>query len=544
MIESRWYQTDAEQSIYDYFAKKNGNPVVAMPTASGKSVVIAKFIWHVLMQWPGQRIIVATHVEKLVKQNHKKMLEVWPEAPTGIYCAGIKRKERGKRGRTVERPCKDYIQSIIFGSIQSMVKHPELFGHRDLLLIDEAHLVGHEDNTNYMAFIAALKAINPNLKIIGFSATHWRMGRGLISDGPVFTDVCYDLTDYKSFDRLIKEGHLCTLIPKRTKTEVNVSDIKIVRGEYDQRDAEAAFDKDAITLAACKEIIEEGHDRLCWMIFASGIKHAENIALMMQSLGVDALAYHSKMSDEKLEKIWNDFTTFKLKCIVNYGKLTTGVDFPALDLGAVLRATASSSLWVQICGRFMRPSPETNKQNGLILDFAGNTKRLGPINDPVIPKKKGQKQGVAPVRICEDCGTYNHARATHCICCGIEFKFSPKIVRNADTAELIKKPYEPMVEEHLVGNVLYNRHEKPGVPPMIKVDYWCGIKMFSEYICFEHGGFAANQARDWWKRRFPTYIIPPNKTDEALKFIAQAPPPVKLLVDVAKRYPEIIATIF
>lgn len=528
MIESRWYQADAEQSIFDYYATKQGNPVVAMPTASGKSIVIAKFICRVLKSWPAQRVICGTHVEKLVKNNCSKMLEVWPDAPTGIYSAGLKKKESA--------------QSIIFGSIQSMVKKPALFGWRDLLLIDEAHLVGHEDNTNYIRFIKALQLVNPNLKVIGFSATHWRMGRGLISDGPIFTDVCYDLTDFKSFERLLKEGHLCTLIPKRTKTEVNVSDIKIVRGDYNQVDAEKAFDKDAITLAACHEIIEEGHDRKSWLGFASGIKHAEHVAAMLQSLGIDALAYHSKMDDEKLTEIWDDFTSLRLRCIVNYGKLTTGVDHPPLDLIFVLRATASSALWVQMLGRGMRPCADTHKENCLVLDFAGNTKRLGPINDPVIPRKKGEKAGVAPVRICEDCGTYNHARSTHCIGCGIEFKFAPKIAMHSDTSELIRSVVKPIIDIFDVQNVIYHRIAKPGVPPMIRASYWCGLKMFSEYICLQHGGFAAKQARDWWRRRFAGE--PPPSTDEALQYISQAKPPRQIMVHTNKKYPEITATIF
>jgi DNA repair protein RadD len=543
MILDRWYQTEAEQSIFDYYAKHSGNPVIAMPTASGKSIVIAKFIRRVMLSWPGQRIIVGTHVEKLVKQNSAKLAEIWPEAMFGIYCAKITREVQGKRGvKTVE--CKDYIEPVIFGSIQSMVKNPSLFGHRDLFLIDEAHLVGHEDDTNYLKFINALKQINPNMKVIGFSATDWRLGRGKLSDGPVFTDVCYNLTTFEAFQKLINEGYLCTLIPKRTKTELNVSDVKITAGDYNLKDLEAAVDKDHITIAACKEMIQEGADRKSWMVFASGIKHAEHIASCLQMLGIDALPYHSKMKEETLTKIWDDFKALRLRCIVNFGKLTTGVDHPPLDLIGVLRATASSALWVQMLGRGMRPSPDTQKENCLVLDFAGNTKRLGPINDPVIPRKKGEKPGVAPVRICEECGCYNHARATHCIGCGIEFKFAPKITKQADTSELIRQEVQPVVEVYDVQRVIYHRHEKAGVPPMIRASYWCGLKMFSEYICLEHGGFAGRQAEAWWKKRFPGNSYVPTKTDEALQFLGQAKQPRQIMVHTNKKYPEITAAIF
>jgi DNA repair protein RadD len=528
ILQERWYQGLAEQSIYNYFAIKNGNPVLAMPTASGKAVVIAKFIRRVLSQWSNQKIIVATHVKELIQQNYNKMKDAWPDAPAGIYSAGLKQR--------------DCMMPIIFGGIQSMNKKAHLFGHIDLLIVDECHLISGKDNSNYGRFINGLKAANPNIKVIGFSATHWRMGHGLISDGPIFTDVCYDLTTIESFQRLIAEGYLSLLIPKRTSIELSVSNIKIKNGEYDQKQQEEEFDKDPITEACCREIMDEGIDRKSWLIFASGIKHAKHIAAMMNSFGIDCRAVHSKMEDAERDEILVDFKDLKLRCVVNYGVLTTGFDHPALDLIAVLRATTSSSLWVQMLGRGMRPSPDTQKENCLVLDFAGNTLRLGPINDPVIPRKKGLKPGVAPVRICEACGCYNHARATICISCGQIFDTNSKIVTSASTFDLIKMSEEPIVQSYKVRNVVYNRYEKKGSPPMIKVSYWTDIQQFPEYVCFEHTGFAGKKAKDWWRARFPGE--PPKTTDEALRFVTQLKVPREILVHVNCKYPQITAAIF
>jgi DNA repair protein RadD len=540
ILQERWYQNNAEQSIYDYFASKQGNCVLAMPTASGKAVVIAKFIRNLLQKWPNQRIIIATHVKELVKQNYNKIIDAWPDAPAGIYSAGLKQR--------------DIVAPVIFGNIQSMAKKANLFGHRDLLIVDECHLISGKDNSNYGRFINGLKAINPALKVIGFSATHWRMGHGLISDGPIFTDVCYDLTTIESFQRLISEGFLSLLIPKKTSTVLDVSKIKIKNGEYDLKQQEEEFDRDPITYAACQEIIKEGYDRKSWLIFASGIKHAKHIAAMMQSLGVDARAVHSKMlaacgntdkpnrCNDCRDCIIDDFRNYRLHCVVNYGVLTTGFDHPGLDLIAVLRATTSSSLWVQMLGRGMRPSLDTGKVNCLVLDFAGNTLRLGPINDPVIPVKKGQKAGVAPVRICEECGTYNHARSTVCINCGAVFEFNSKLTYNASTAALIKTEDDAVVQAFNVRNVIYNRYEKRGSPAMIRVDYWSDLQQFSEYICFEHSGFAAKKARDWWRSVLPGE--PPVTTDQALLHLSQAKMPRQIMVHTNTKFPQVIARIF
>jgi len=70
--------------------------------------------------------------------------------------------------------------------------------------------------------------------------------------------------------------------------------------------------------------------------------------------------------------------------MVNVGVLTTGFDFPEIDLIIMLRPTNSPVLWVQMLGRGTRPAD--GKENCMVLDFAGNTPRLGPINDPMIPK--------------------------------------------------------------------------------------------------------------------------------------------------------------
>jgi DNA repair protein RadD len=529
MIVDRAYQTEAVGSLYQYFSAKSGHPVIAMPTASGKSIVIARFIQSVLQQWPFQQIIIATHVKELIDQNYKKMLIAWPNCPAGIYSAGLNQRD-------IHLP-------VIFGGIQSMVKKVASFGHRDLLLVDECHLISGKEDSNYGKFIAGLKLVNPNLRVIGFSATPYRMGSGLLSDGPIFTDICFDLTSMEAFNRLIDEGYLCPLIPKRTKTELNVSDIKIQAGDYIQKDLQQAVDKDAITYAACKEIVQQGNDRLSMLIFASGIEHAEHIAGMMQHFGIDAVAVHSRM--EGRDKILEDFKSFKLRCVVNYGILTTGFDHPGLDLIAMLRPTASTALWVQMLGRGTRPCEETGKRNCLVLDFAGNTKRLGPINDPVIPKKKGSRDGVAPVKICKHCDAYNHARAVICCCCGMKFEFAEKIVKFADTSELIRragKEPETTIETYNVSRAFYFRHQKAGSPPILKVSYVCGLKTYNEYICFEHVGTPRTRAHNWWKQRL--FGDPPSTVDEALKHIATLKVPRQIRVWDKGKYKEIVATIF
>lgn len=546
LYKPRWYQEEAEYSIFDYFGQGNtGNPVVAMPTGTGKSIVIGSFLRHIFGYWPNQRVLMLTHVKELIQQNAEKLLAMWATAPLGIYSAGLNSR--------------DLILPIVFGGIQSVAKvikrsiettdaippHMKHFGHRDLILIDECHLLGPNENTMYQYAIAELKKINPALKVIGFTATPYRLKQGMITDEGLFTDICYDCTGVDAFNRLIAEGFIAPLIPKRTKVEIDVSNVGMVGGDFNNKQLAAAVDKDEVTYAAVKEMVEQGYDRQSWLVFGTSIENAEHIAAMLQSFGISAAATHSKLSAAENDERIAAFKSGQIRALVNNDKLTTGFDFPAIDLIGMLRPTLSPGLWVQMLGRGTRPSPDTAKGNCLVLDFAGNTRRLGPINDPIKPRKPGKgTPGEVPVRICENCGTYNHAAARFCCCCGVEFTFENKLFKTAGTEELLRSE-APVVEYFDVTRVFYQLHEKRdknGVmisPPSMKVSYICGLQMFSEWVCLEHSGFASKRARDWWKQRHQ--LDAPTTTYEALRRASELRVPKRVRVWTNRKYPEVLS---
>jgi DNA repair protein RadD len=524
----RWYQVEAEASIWNYYEKGGiGNPVIALPTATGKSLVISLFCKNVLTRFPRQRIICLTHVKELIEQNAEDIREQWPSVPLGIFSSGLNTR--------------DTHFPLIYGGVQSVVNCIDKFGHRDLMLVDEAHLISPKDGTNYQKVITGLKTINSHLRVIGFTATPYRTGQGLLTEDGLFTDICYDLTTFQGFNRLISEGFLVPPVPKRTKTELDTSSVKIVAGDFNQDQLQRAVDIESVTYAACQEAVEEGFDRQCWLAFASGIEHAEHIETVLSSLGIDCAVVHSKLKGDLADERIKAFKRGDIRCIINYGKLTTGFNHPPIDFILMLRPTASTNLWVQMLGRGTRPSPATLKENCLVLDFARNTPRLGPINDPVLPRKriKGAVPGIAPVRICDSCGVYNHARAVVCCACGAEFPKVEKLVKSAGTEELVRQEVEPIYGQFEVQRVVYNRKQKPGRPAMIKVSYFCGLQMFSEWICLEHTGFAAIKARNWWRERMGVKEAPPT-TDEALKYVSALKVPRRIRVWTNKKYPEVL----
>lgn len=551
MINLRPYQIDGLNAIWDYYEKGNkGNACLAWPTGTGKSVVPAIFIESVMRLWPTQRFLMITHVKELIQQNYNVLLKVWFNAPVGIYSAGLKQK--------------DYAHSIVYGGIQSMIKNPMQFGFRDMIFIDEAHLISQEDSSMYLTFIAAMKLINPNLKVIGLTATPFRMGQGYITDGGLFTDIVHDLTSMDNFNKLISDGYLAPLIPLRTKTELNVNEVSVQKGEFVASSLQKAVDKQEITFQGLREVVDAGADRNAWLLFASGIEHAEHIAEMLGSFGIDCAPIHSKRPSNYNDDAINAFKSGELKSLVNYGKLTTGFDYPSIDLIGMFRPTLSVPLWIQMLGRGTRPVypagmpletveqrleaiRSSHKQNCLVMDFARNTPRLGPINDPQIPRKKGEGQGEVPIKICDNCGAYNHTRVQFCCQCGNEFEFKIKIKAKAGTEELIRtndKIETPIIELFDVDRVSYHRHIKidrktktPLSAPMIKVQYMCGLRMFNEWVLMQGTGLNLHKAHEWWRMRTKENI--PVTTDEALSRLSELRVPRKIEVHVNLKYPEI-----
>jgi DNA repair protein RadD len=231
--------------------------------------------------------------------------------------------------------------------------------------------------------------------------------------------------------------------------------------------------------------------------------------------------------------------------------LTTGFDHPPIDLIIDLYPTVSPGMHVQKNGRGTRPYDGSDpnfpyiKRNCLVLDFSNNTRRLGPINDPVIPRKKGDKGGDAPIKICEHCGYFNHASARYCggqpfatdEGCGTEFEFKTKLVRNAGTAVLIAGD-APVIENFDVTRVIYHRHTKIGSMPSMKVSYYCGLLRFTEYICLEHQGMARTKAKNWWLQRHEGAI--PDTVEGALQYVAQLRVPKRIRVRTDSKFPEIL----
>lgn len=524
-IVLRPYQEEAVDAIFTYFEKNTGNPIVALPTGTGKSILIAEFIRRSLSMYPKTKIMMLTHVKELIQQNFEALIKIWPSAPAGIFSAGLSRK--------------DAYFPLTFAGIASVAKKADLFKHQDLLLIDECHLVSDKGSAMYVKFIKQLKKYNPALKVIGFTATQYRLGLGLLTGGKIFTDICFDLTGKESFQRLIAEGFMSPLVTKKTVSEFDVSNVKLTAGEYNLKHLQVAVNQERITQAAVTEAIKYGLNRQSWLVFTSGIEHSEAAADILNQNGIKAAAVHSKIPGVERDRIITAFKRGEYQAVTNNNVLTTGFDYPEIDLIMVLRPTKSTGLWVQMLGRGTRPAPE--KENCLVMDFAGNTKRLGAIDDPVIPKKSVKLgNGSAPVKVCENCSSYQHISVRVCKECGFSFVFLPKIFKSAASTAVMNRPDE--INEYQVVKVKYKKHHKEDRPPSFRIIYECddptGTRLISEWLCFEHAGWPKKKAKEFWEK--VTGGEPPKTVDEALarKNILRTPQTIKVWEKA--NFPEIL----
>lgn len=526
----RPYQRETLDALYAWFiANPTGNPLLVLPTGAGKAILIAQLIKEALTQWPSTRILMITHVRELISQNAQKLIMAWPEAPIGIHSAGLKKK--------------DVYHPVIFAGIQSVWRKAWHMGSFDLILIDEVHLVSHKAEGTYRHFLAECRKINPNARIIGLTATPFRTGHGSIMHGedPLFHGVAHQV---KMLD-LIEQGYLSPLVSKRMATTLDVSGVQIKQGEYAAGQLERAVDRDDITQAALDECIQYGADRKKWLVFCSGVAHAEHVADAIKARGIAAGCVTGKTQAHERDRLIEDYRAGRLRALTSMGVLTTGFDVPDTDMLVLLRPTQSPGLFVQMVGRASRIAP--GKDNALILDFAGNTMRHGPVDQiEAWTPRPSEGGGEPPSKACPDCETIVATAVRVCPECGYQFPFEAKKHEAvASSAPILSTDLAPRLERHEVTRVEYAYWPgRSGKLPTLRVTYYGPMmRIASEWVCFEHVGYARSKAVGWWAIRTP-HAAPgatiPSTIDEAERRApAELRIPSAIIVDTRPKFPEI-----
>ncbi len=391
MYKLRPYQQEAINATLAHFRAVRAPALIVLPTGAGKSLVIAE-----LARVAKGRVLILAHVKELVEQNHAKYMALGLDA--GIYSAGLDRKESH--------------QKVIFGSIQSIARASvSFFDNFSLLIIDECHRVSTDDDTQYFQVISKLRELNPDLCILGLTATPYRLGYGWIYEYNVrkklrhgqserfFKSCIFDL----STQFMISSGYLTPPIKIDSPVACyDFSSLKLNGTHYIQKQiADLLKDQKRVTPLIIKNIVDMSEERNGVMIFTSSVAHAKEILKTLPP-DVSALVVGDTETHER-DTIINSFKARKLKFLVNVSVLTTGFDAPHVDVIAILRPTESASLYQQIVGRGLRLSP--GKTDCLILDYTGQAHDL---YSPDISDDKPTSNSQVVDVVCPQCGVTNN----------------------------------------------------------------------------------------------------------------------------------------
>lgn len=508
-MKLRAYQQAAVDAVYDHLRNRDDNPVAVLPTGAGKSLVLAKIASDAVQQWNG-RVLILAHVKELLEQNADKVRRLCPDIKVGLYSAGLKKR--------------DTSTPVLVAGIQSIYKRACDLDPFDLIVVDEAHLISKSGDGMYRQFLNDCKVINPHVRVIGLTATPFRLDSGMICTPDHFLNhVCYEI----GIKELIRDGYLCPLVSKAGINRADFSGVHMRAGEFVSEEVEQLAGDDALVSAACAEIVELTADRRAVLIFATSVAHGRQVVeTLCNNHGIDCGFVTGQTAAEERDEILARFRgdapkslleSQPLRLLCNVNVLTTGFDAPRVDCVVMLRPTMSPGLLYQCVGRGFRLHPD--KQNCLVLDFGGNIERHGPI-DQIKPKEKQHRAGSEPpAKECEKCHALVACGYANCPECGQPFPPPDREAHNAQASDAGVLSGEVSDTEHDVHDVFYRIHRKRDAeedsPRCLRVDYMIGLEHWqSEFICIEHSGYARRKAEGWWRERC---LDPcPATVDEAL----------------------------
>lgn len=499
-MELRPYQREAVDAVYAHLQARDDNPCVVLPTGSGKTHVLSTICRDAVQLWGG-RVLVLAHVRELLEQAAEKLRMLAPDLPVGVYSAGLKRRDLG--------------YAVTIAGIQSIYQKACDVGPLDLAIVDESHLIQPDGEGMYRQFLKDARTINPNLRIIGLTATPFRMKSGMIC-GPdnILNAICYEV----GVRELIVQGYLCPLRTKAGTLKPATEQLHVRGGEYVAGEVERMMDDEKLVLSACREIVEQTQDRRSVLIFASGVQHGRHICeVFEQRYKLECGFVCGETLPFDRDSLLRRFRDGDLKYLCNVNVLTTGFDAPNVDCVALVRPTLSPGLYYQMVGRGFRL--HADKTDCLVLDFGGNVLRHGPVDQLRIDGSDANGNGDAPAKECPQCRALVAAGYAACPECGHLFPQRERSPHDAtaSSAGILSDQVER--NEHEVAEIIYSVHQKRNAPPdaprSLRVDYrWSLDGYVSEWVCVEHDGYARQKAESWWRERSNDPV--PDSAEEAV----------------------------
>jgi DNA repair protein RadD len=489
-FELRAYQKEQLDALYRWWTHHDAikePPIIVAPTGAGKSFTIAMIVDRLWEAWGTEkpRTVVVVPSKELAQQNADKLATVLPpHISIGYYSASLGRKNARA--------------DVVVATIGSIYKDAHLLGGIRCVIIDECHLVNPGGEGRYRRFLNDL-ALHTQFAVVGLTATPFRGNGVWLTQGedPLFCGICHET----KIGDLIRDGYLAPLsLPEGgLRTRINTDDVAVTStGDY------AVGELEDVVAEAVQSVADESvrlaADRQRVIAFTPTVATAEALSAALAARGwSSSVVCGSTPKDLRARRIAG-FRSGHVRCLVTVLALATGFDVPDIDAIIWARPSRSPVLYIQGAGRGLRTAP--GKMDCLWLDFTDTTDRLGPIDEVSGRDKSRKAGGDAPFTYCPEChAEVRPASLLECPHCGAHLRDEMSPFKAASDAPVLSMHRPGGIESLEVDNACYYRHTKPGSPDSIRVAYMAGLKVVAqEWVCPEHGGWAASKAVSWLMR--------------------------------------------
>lgn len=400
MIELREHQKDCIDALRNSISRGIKRLLVKAPCSFGKTIVFCEIAKNVSKK--SKKTLIIVDNVALVRQTVDKLTRFVGMDEVGIFCATLSEKE---------------FKKITVGTIQSL-KECKV----DLVIIDEAH----QGLNRVQKFLE-----NFNGFVIGFTATPFTSKGEKIygKEDSFFSELTYSVPA----KIMIAKGFITPMKyhGESEETKVDLSNVKIVSGDYDMGQAEEAFlsQKEKMILQV-DDMLSRVKNRKRVIIMTTGIKHANTLSKMIEG----SIAYHSDILDEERDRILKDFESGKYKFLIGVMAIYIGLDISCVDTIINMRPVRSYSLFIQLAGRAVRK--HEGKEDALFLDYGQTVERLGFYEEFDEKEYEAKKRtGEAPVKKCPKCFLIMFASCAECSECG--HKFPKRDMKSIDKLDIV-----------------------------------------------------------------------------------------------------------
>ncbi len=406
MFALRPYQKEVLRGVYGKIRAQRKRILLFAPTGAGKTIIASKIVNDAVSR--GRKLLFIVHREILIGQTFAKFQKF------GLDCGFIKAGYQENRDALVQ-----------IASVQTLPRREWWREYKaDVIILDEAHLTAFSSVVGEMMSKIWRESI-----YIGLTATPFRLSKteGM---GDVFTDlVCAPMPH-----QLIESGFLVK--PSYySLQQADLDNVKTQNGEFDSKGLSVACDRPELIEATVKDWLRLAYGRRT-IAFTVNVAHAKNLASSFEKQGIPSAYVAGSTPIKKRQKIYQQLANGEILVLSSCGALSEGFDVPAVNAVLLCRPTKSKALYCQQLGRGLRLSPETDKQDCIVLDQAGNVLRHGFVEDlkevSLTPGKEKSGEEEAPMKVCPQddggCGAILYAFPMTCPQCG--YKFERKILRN------------------------------------------------------------------------------------------------------------------